>query len=428
MNKRFILSAGIFVASWALQAGARAQTYDANAAYLANALNPATQTNSAFGPFSLGYGVNPGDFTAFGAGDYVNSFAGFANTQGFRINNNAIVPAVVVNVDASPGFSGLVPGEILGHPGGIGANAFDGPFYNGIVRFTAPGAGVYSIRGSFRSLDGGFTQNGVFFNGASVISIGDQGDFRLTLQLAGNDVVDFAIGAAGDIGGDSTGLTASLVVGAATQVVNIDFEGSRPGDAGTAGVYAGVSAAGIGTVFTGLIADSRGGDDNLTVAGAGLLNEPGQATTVGFTIGPVGGDHEPGQPFFPDSLYDDYIFNNSAGNVSPAGSPFTIGGLGDAATADIYRYGSFNTGPDFVIAGFAGTGIFGNYNGLGATAYFGVPVTGGNITGFFGVGEIGVLGGLTIVTAAPVPEPGTALLLSLGGIAMMRRHRIPPLS
>ena len=42
-------------------------------------------------------------------------------------------------------------------------------------------------------------------------------------------------------------------------------------------------------------------------------------------------------PLDPLALFNDYIFNNSAGN-SAGQSPFTITGLGDNATVDLYFY------------------------------------------------------------------------------------------
>ncbi len=184
--------------------------------------------------------------------------------------------------------------------------------------------------------------------------------------------------------------------------VNIDFEGKRPGDADSAGLYVGAGAAGGGTVFNGISANSSSGDDNLTVSGFDLLSDTGAPTTVGFTIAPVGGDHEPGNANEPASLYDDYIFNNSAGNtVGAAGSPFTISGLGSAATADLYFYFSFDAGRagGTSVTG-AAAGTLGPYNSFPNVLFFDdVPVSDGSITGIFGSGNTGVLGGLTITTA-----------------------------
>lgn len=419
-----ILTSTILFACVACSQHAHSQTYDANAAFKANELS-GTETGAIFGPFSVGYldRLVPNSFATFAAGEHTNSFAGNVNTQGFLTLNNVSVPGAVVNVSATPfsGFAGLDAGEILLHPGGRGGDGFAAPLFDGVLRFTVPIAGVYTITGNFRSLDNGVTDNTIFRNGTSLTSVTDAGPFGLSLRLAVGDQIDFSAGAGPDgIGSDSTGLTASLSA-ALQQIVNIDFDGVRPGDAGSAGTFVGSGGAGGGTLFNSISADSTGGNDNLTVAGFNLLSDMGVATTVGFSISPVGGDHEPAQPHTPVSLYDDYIFNNSAGNNTPGGSPFTISGLGDAVTADLYLYGSFNTTPDFVIPGYSGSGVFGTYNGLVATAYYDVPVTGGSITGLFGVGETGILGGLTVATS--VPEPASLGLVLFGSATLLLRRR-----
>jgi hypothetical protein len=195
--------------------------------------------------------------------------------------------------------------------------------------------------------------------------------------------------------------------------VNIDFEGQRAGDAGTAGLFVGQGAAGGGTFFNGIAVDSTGGPDDdaapgdgntdlLTVTGTNLLDSNSAPTTVSFTISPVAGDTEGSNGFEPASLYDDYIFNNSAGNqVGAAGTPFTISGLGSVATADLYFYFSFDAGRagGTSVTG-AGAGTLGTFNGFPNVLFFDdVPVSGGSVSGIFGVGNTGVLGGLTIATA-----------------------------
>jgi len=429
MNYR-ILSTTIIAASLATSFQCAAQTFDPNAAFRANEVG-ATETNSIFGVFRVGYmdRLVPNSFTTFSAGEHTDSFAGNANTQGFLTINNVIVPAAAVNVSAVPfsGAFGLDAGEIFLHPGGRGADGFVAPYFDGVLRFTAPSTAFYNIAGAFRSLDGGVTLNTIFRNGVSQVSIIDAGPFNLGLQLTAGDVIDFASGAGSDgIGGDSTGLRATLTIAPpppARQRVNIDFNGVRPGDIGSAGTYVGIGAAGGGTVFNGLAADSTGGNDNLTVSGSSLLNDNGDATNVAFTIGPVGGDNEPGQPFEPASLYDDYIFNNSAGNSSPTGSPFTISGLGSASTADLYFYVNGFNGGTITINGFAGNAAPGIYNGLSATAFLDVPVVNGNVSGVFSAnGATGVMGGLTV---AFVPEPCTVSLFAFGGLAaLLRRRRV----
>lgn len=407
MNKRKVLTTGILLASWALTYRCAAQTFDANAAFKINELS-GSETTSLFGPFSVGYldRLVPNSFATFTSGEHTNAFAGNANTQGFLTVNNVLVPAVAVNVSTAPnsGFFGLDAGEIFLHPGGRGANGFDAPLFDGVMRFSAPTTSFYTIAGTFRSLDSGVTLNTIFRNGVPELNIIDAGNFNLTLQLTAGDTIDFASNAGTDgIGGDSTALRATLTTTGAPpprQRVNIDFDGKRPGDASNAGTYLGVGAAGGGSFFNSIEADSTGGNDNLTVSGVNLLSDIGGATTVGFTIGTVAGDHEPTQTFQPAALFDDYIFNHTAGNTAPAGgSPFTISGLGDAATADLYFYlNGFNSGT-ISLGNFAGNGVAGNYNGLNAQAFLGVPVVNGEVTGFFGAnGAVSVLSGLTVST------------------------------
>ncbi len=215
----------------------------------------------------------------------------------------------------------------------------------------------------------------------------------------------------------------SLPFTAEAAIVNIDFEGIRAGDAATAGLFVGQGAAGGGTFFNGIAADSTVAGDNLTVAGANLLDSFSAPTTISFSIAPVGGDHEPSNGFEPASLYDDYIFNNSAGNtVGAAGSPFTISGLGSAATADLYFYFVFagSTAGGTSVTG-AAAGTLGTYNSFPNVLFFDdVPVSGGSISGIFGSSNTGVLGGLTIDA---IPEPSSLGLLALGVLGLTGRRR-----
>lgn len=419
---KLTLTTEVLLASWAISVHCAAQTFDANAAFKLNELGGG-ETTPSFGPFSVGYAENFGDFNPFTSAEHTNAFAGNANTQGFLTLNNVSVPAAVVNVSPSPfsGFSGLDAGEILLHPGGRGPNGFEAPVFDGVLRFTAPSTGRYIVTGSFRSLDSGVTQNTILHNTSVLKTISDAGSFNMTVLLQAGDRVDFSVGDFDGIGSDSTGLRATLST-AVQQIVNIDFNGKRPGDADSAGTFAGAGSAGGGTIFNGIAADSTGGNDNLIVSGSNLLSDTGLVTTVGFTISPVGGDHEPGQGSAPASLYDDYIFNNSAGNNTPGGSPFSISGLNDAIIADLYFYGSFGS-QAFTVNGAPSSGVFGIYNGLEATAFFDVPVTAGEITGLFGVGTTGVLGGLSISSYSVIPEPASPGLALLGAAALLLRRR-----
>jgi hypothetical protein len=137
-------------------------------------------------------------------------------------------------------------------------------------------------------------------------------------------------------------LSLPLVTGAS--VLNIDFNGARIGDeAGP--TYEGPGAAGGGQIWNGISADSRledqTDDDNLTVSGSNLRDDQGVVTTVSFSVGPVGGDVccAPAVTDETDSLalFNEYIFNNSAGN-SAGESEFSISGLGASDKVDLYFY------------------------------------------------------------------------------------------
>jgi hypothetical protein len=199
----------------------------------------------------------------------------------------------------------------------------------------------------------------------------------------------------------------------AATIVNINFNGQRnvPGPRGPGPGYAGQGAAGGGTNFNQILAISAlpdgTDDDNLTVGGTNLLNSIGGATTVSFTVGPVGGDDAgppaTGDPTSPGALLSTYVFNLSAGNTT-AQSPFTITGLNGVPFVDIYIYrGNGGTSiPGSSTAPFVPRGIFTTAN----TVYYpNVPVVNGTVTGFFGPGTA-VIYGMTI----KMPQPGAFFL------------------
>jgi hypothetical protein len=199
------------------------------------------------------------------------------------------------------------------------------------------------------------------------------------------------------------GLAASMQAADGSLIVNIDFNGYRPGD-NLGPTFVGKGAAGGGTVFNGLTADSTGGDDNLTVGGVSLLDSLGGVTPISFTLSPVGGDSlltGTVNPTSANALFGDYVFNNSAGNTA-GDSPFTIDGLGSAPMVDVYVYqGNFVGGvtiPGSTPVSFTGKGTFTSAN----TRVFRAPVVNGQVTGSMG-GGLTVVYGLSIV--APPPQP-----------------------
>lgn len=231
--------AAVMVLSLTLPAWAMA--YDANTAFVANELNAATQTNSTFGSFTVGWGNTiPADggpassFIPFTPAEYTSSFTNGifvqgqnTNTQGFQTTAPTfVVPAAVVNdlgTTAGSGAFGLDPGEILLHPGGRnnsnGSDAFTPPIFNGVLEFTAPTTGDYLIAGHFRSLDGGSTLDEIGVNGTQVFAVTDPQlslygtiyPFSFVQHLTAGDKVDFAVNDGSDsIAEDSTGLFVTL--------------------------------------------------------------------------------------------------------------------------------------------------------------------------------------------------------------------------
>jgi hypothetical protein len=195
--------------------------YDANAAFVANELNSATELSSTFGPFSVGHAdeASPGSFTAFTAAQHTNIFTPSGanpNIQGFFVDNNVDVPGVLVNVSAtgqSPccGISPLDPNQIFMHPSGIGTDGFGAPIHDAIVRFTAVFASLYIIGGDWESLHSGTTNNIVRHNGTDIFSSTDANSvFNLSVNLLAGDAIDFVVNDFNGIGGDSTGLRANL--------------------------------------------------------------------------------------------------------------------------------------------------------------------------------------------------------------------------
>ncbi|MCL5096034.1 MAG: hypothetical protein M1608_00560, partial [Candidatus Omnitrophica bacterium] len=202
----------------------------------------------------------------------------------------------------------------------------------------------------------------------------------------------------------------------AAATINLDFSGAQntPVAHDPGPTFAGQGAAGGGTTWNGVLADSRvsdGTDDrNLAVSADNLVNSLGQATSVGFAIGPVAGDNpnSGSDAAGAAALFGDYIYTGSseqtAGTVD-----FTISGLETTPFVDLYFYYGAAERTDmsgnFVIPGsapvsFAARGVFTPDNTICFTK---VAVTNGTVTGTMGNGRLTLLYGLTIQKALPQP-------------------------
>ena len=220
---------------------------------------------------------------------------------------------------------------------------------------------------------------------------------------------------------------------ASARVVNIDVEGYRTAGGGMNGTqdktYIGSGAAGGGTVFNGVthLAVSDGSSsattgDEQTLTGTNLNDSNGNPTSVDFTVGQVGLDTETAAPDTDAAtLFNDYVFNHSAGNSTNA--TFTLSDLQPGLTYDVYLYAGFaNVGnlSNTTITGgtatpFTASGVFNSGN----TAHYTVVADiFGKINGTMGSGTQ-ILAGVTI---SYIPEPASLSLLAVGGLALLRRR------
>jgi hypothetical protein len=192
--------------------------------------------------------------------------------------------------------------------------------------------------------------------------------------------------------------------------INIDFNGAQnnQGPRGPGPTYVGQGAAGGGTVWNGVLVDSRlpdGLDDqNLTITSNNLTNSVGTVTPVSLTISPVGGD-DPGAGTDPNAsaaLFGDYLFVGAGGQITGKAN-FTISGLGSAPFVELYLY--YGSAGNFVIpdaspSAFPAKGIFAPNN----TIYYAkVAVTDGAVNGTVGTGPTTLLYGMTIQQPLPAP-------------------------
>ena len=187
--------------------------FNANDLFAANELGAGL---NSFGPFSAGYYDESvlGGFTPFTQAHHSNGVNG-SLLEGWHFPNDFFVPAVLVNPTSNtiPALSfPVAPHQIFMHEGGIGSSGFSPPFYNAILRFTAPSSGQYMITGSWERLHAGITNDLVLRNGAVVFSSTDaHSSFNFGETLSVGDTIDFVVSRSYDgIGADSTGLFATV--------------------------------------------------------------------------------------------------------------------------------------------------------------------------------------------------------------------------
>lgn len=219
---------------------------------------------------------------------------------------------------------------------------------------------------------------------------------------------------------------------AGAAIVNFDVNGASnapgPGADDFGPTFVGVGAAGGGTTFNSIVADSRDGNFAKTFSGAGSFDSNGNAVSgFSFSTGLAGGDNNGAGTAATAAvaLLQDYLFVSANGTGT---ATFTLDVPDDTTSADIFFYTQTDGGiirfPIITVAG----GSFAGFESNGdvpasSSARFSVPeVTGGVITGTFQAFEGGEsISGLSVNTV--IPEPAALSLLGLGGLALLGRRR-----
>jgi len=193
-------------------ASAQAAVYDAAADF-----TPATTTNPN-GVWSYGY-----DAAGDGGNYALVAFDVFDNSPStpnwLKTGNNSFGTPTFSKVQTGPlsPFNSLVLGQVGLHPGPAATQ-----FVNddaAILRFTAPGNGLYAVNSQFFASGGGETTAWVVLNGsfgsplAALGSTGSSPSYIVpSLALSVGDTLDFVVGNAGSYFFDTTGVNVSISV------------------------------------------------------------------------------------------------------------------------------------------------------------------------------------------------------------------------
>ncbi len=196
----------------------------------------ATNPNPTVPAWSYGYRASTAlastGLQLFTSAQHTNSAAGYAGLDGFYPSGS--IPFVLVNTSAVPILqtgSGapilpLNPGDITMHPGPAREYV--------IVRWTAPSAGVYSVKADWEDLDpnqpisdgasGHIVINGTVVYSQTWATGGPAVSKSIpSISLAAGDKVDFAVGAGADYYADSTRFNATITPASAPVAAPVGF-------------------------------------------------------------------------------------------------------------------------------------------------------------------------------------------------------------
>jgi hypothetical protein len=226
---RFVhLLVGAVSAGLTAQAVRAASVGNVNDAFLADVgtTGPHTET---YGDFAYGYSdttTDPGFLSGFSTAAYgFTPPSGFVNSpgvDGFYVDNNISVPAIVGNTTGSVTTTTygatLQAGQLLLHPGGVSApDGYTPPYSAADIRYTVPLTGRYDVTADFSQIHTGNTDDSIYVNGIEVAGPGVSSPTGPTLSylspglLAKGTTIDIVAAAhAGNIGSASTGLFANI--------------------------------------------------------------------------------------------------------------------------------------------------------------------------------------------------------------------------